>query len=91
MIFKKTFYFWVVLVCLLILFLPGYTKVQELRDKNRNLEIKIERLNKENALLTRELKSIESDPFYQEKIVREKLGVVRKNEIPVKVIPNNKD
>lgn len=75
---------------MLIIFLPGYTKLQELRERNQDLESKIKRLNIENALLNQELKKIENDPVYQEKIVREKLGVVRKGEIPVKIIPAEK-
>lgn len=84
---KKAFWLFGIAVFLLIVFLPGYTKLQELRERNQDLESKIKRLNIENALLHQELKKIEHDPVYQEKIVREKLGVVRKGEIPVKIIP----
>ncbi|MDD5729973.1 MAG: septum formation initiator family protein [Candidatus Omnitrophica bacterium] len=91
MILKKTLYFWAAILILLGVFLPGYTKLQELRDKNRDVEMKIRRLNKENALLLQEIQRIANDPFYQEKITREKMGVVRKNEIPVRVIPEPKD
>jgi len=73
----------------LVIFLPGYTKLQELRDKNRDLLKKVKRLNVENALLEQELSRIEHDPVYQEKIAREKMGVVRKGEIPIKIIPSN--
>ena len=71
---------------MLVMFLPGYTKLQELREKNSNLEVKIKRLHVENALLEQELKQAESDPVYQEKIARERMGVVRKGEVPVKII-----
>ncbi|MDD5596006.1 MAG: septum formation initiator family protein, partial [Candidatus Omnitrophica bacterium] len=74
-------------VFLLILFLPGYTKLQELKDRNNDLEGKIKRLAIENALLQEELRKVENDPVYQEKIAREKMGVVRKGEIPVKLVP----
>ena len=37
-----------------------------------------------------ELKRVENDPVYQEKIAREKMGVVRKGEIPVKILPEKK-
>lgn len=76
-----------VVLLLLVVFLPGYTKLQELKDRNRDLEVKIKRLSIENAFLQQELKRIESDPVYQEKIAREKMGVVRKGEIPVKIVP----
>ncbi len=87
MILKKALWLFGIAVFLLILFLPGYTKLQELRDKNRDLEAKIKRLNIENSLLQQELKRIENDPVYQEKIIREKMGVVRKGEIPIKIVP----
>jgi len=87
MILKKAFSIFGVIFFLLIIFLPGYTKLQELRDKNHDLETKIKYLNVENALLQQELKRIEIDPIYQEKIARDKMGVVRKGEIPIKIIP----
>jgi cell division protein FtsB len=31
-----------------------------------------------------------SDPVYQERIAREKMGVVRKGEIPIKIVPQKK-
>ena len=86
---KKAFGLFGVTVFLLVLFLPGYTKLRELRDKNSDLQIKIRRLNVENTLLQQELKRIESDPVYQEKIAREKMGVVRKGEIPIKIVPSD--
>lgn len=43
----------------------------------------------ENYLLQEELNRVASDPVYQEKIAREKLGVVKKGEIPVKIIKKN--
>jgi cell division protein FtsB len=87
MILKKAFWIFGIAVLLLIVFLPGYTKLQELRDKNRDLQTKVKKLSIENMLLQEELKRIENDPVYQEKILREKMGVVRKGEIPVKIVP----
>ena len=87
MIIKKAFWLFGLAVFLLIIFLPGYTKLQELGDRNKDLELKIKSLNIDNALLQQELNRVENDPVYQEKIVRQKLGVVRKGEIPVKIIP----
>jgi len=86
-VFKKAFWLFGITVFLLVIFLPGYTKLQELRDRNRDLEVKVRRLNLENTLLQEELKRVENDPVYQEKIIREKMGVVRKGEVPVKIIP----
>lgn len=90
MLIKKAFWLFGIAVFLLIIFLPGYTKLQELRDKNNDLETKIKRLNIENALLVQELKRVETDPVYQERIARERMGVVRKGEIPIKIVPGDK-
>ena len=90
-VLKKAFWLFGIATFLLVVFLPGYTKLQELRDKNRELEVKIKQLSVENSLLGEELKRVNSDPMYQEKIAREKMGVVRKGEIPVKLVPEIKD
>jgi len=90
-ILRKAFWLFGISVFLLILFLPGYTKLQELRDKNRDLNTRIKRLSIENYLLQEEVKRIQNDPVYQEKIARDKMGVVRKGEIPVRIIPDKKN
>ena len=89
-ILKKGFWLFGGVLFLLIIFLPGYTKLQEVRDRNRDLTVKIKLLSVENMLLQQEIKRIENDPVYQEKIVREKMGVVRKGEIPIRIIPEKK-
>ncbi len=86
-ILKKAFWLFGLAVFLLVIFLPGYTKLQELRDKNRELENRVKRAIVENSLLEEEIRSIKNDPVYQEKIARQKLGVVRKGEIPIKIVP----
>ena len=90
MILKKAFWLFGIAVLLLVVFLPGYTKLQELRDKNRDLQTKVKKLSIENMLLQEELRRIKNDPVYQEKILREKMGVVRKGEVPVKIVPREK-
>ena len=87
---RKGFWLFGIAIFMLFIFLPGYTKLQELKDKNHDLESKIKQLNIENALLEEEVKRIENDPVYQERIAREKMGVVRKGEIPVKLVPSEK-
>ncbi|MFH0738582.1 MAG: septum formation initiator family protein [Candidatus Omnitrophota bacterium] len=91
MILKKAFWLFGVAVLLLAIFLPGYSKLQEFRDKSRDLEDKIRRLKKENYILQQELVRIENDPVYQEKIARDKMGVVRKGEVPIRIVPQQKE
>lgn len=88
---RKAFWLFGIAVFLLVIFLPGYTKLQELKDKDKDLEDKIKRLHMENILLQQEFRRIESDPVYREKITRDKMGVVRKGEIPFKIIPEDKE
>ncbi len=83
---KRASWFLGCVIFFLILFLPGFSKMQSLRDKNQDLENKIRRLNIENALLEQEIKKIASDPDYKERVAREKMGVVRKGEISIKII-----
>ena len=87
---RKAFWLFGFAVLLLVLFLPGYTKLQESRIKNRQLEEKFRKIAVENSLLQEELKRIENDPVYQEKIARDKMGVVRKGEIPIKIFSEKK-
>jgi len=88
---KRIFWILGIVVGLLVIFLPGYTKLQELRDRNISLRTKIKDLNVHNAILNEELKRIKNDSVYQERIIREKLGVVRRGEILLKIIPEKKD
>ena len=87
---RKAFWLFGFTVLILALFLPGYIKLQGLRAKNRHLEANFRKMAVENYLLQEELKRIENDPVYQEKMAREKMGVVRKGEVPVKIFSDKK-
>ena len=89
-ILRRAFWLFTLAVICLGLFLPGYTRLQESRDKNRQLEEKFRKIAIENSLLQEELKRVQNDPFYQEKIARDKMGVVRKGEIPIKIFSSKK-
>lgn len=65
-------------------FLPGFSKLQELKERNSNLQKRIEILKRANRELKKEKEKFENDPFYVEKIAREKLGMTRKDEIILK-------
>ncbi len=87
---RKAFWLFGFAVLLLVLFLPGYLKLQGLRAKNRQLENSFRKMVVENYLLQQELKKLENDPVYQEKMARDKMGVVRKGEIPIKIFSDKK-
>jgi len=84
---KNAFLLFVIALGVAAVFLPGYTKLQDLKEKNRSLDVNIRKLKTENTLLQSEIKRIESDPLYQERIVRDKMGVVRKGEVLYKIEP----
>jgi len=62
--------------------------MHRLKDGNADLIRKNRRLEIENELLRSELSRVEKDHLYQEKILREKMGVVRKDEVPIKLVPD---
>jgi cell division protein FtsB len=82
---KRTIWLLAMVFILLITFLPGYTKLQELKEENRDLQVKIDKIKLENALLENEISRLKQDPIYQEEIIRDKLGVVRKGEVIYKL------
>ena len=73
-------------VLILVVFTPGFMKIRELKNRNKDLAQKNRRLESENSMLKIELQRVDKDQVYQEKILREKMGVVRKNEVPVKIV-----
>ena len=87
--FKKPFLSLGLVAVLILVFSPGFMKIQELRNKNQDLARKNKRLEAENTMLKIELQRVDKDQVYQEKILREKMGVVRKDEVPVKIVPQD--
>lgn len=70
----------------LVVFLPGYSKYQQLLAKNKELLLKIERLKRENEKLIKEAIMLQKDPLYAEKVAREKMGLTKKGEVLYKVM-----
>jgi cell division protein FtsB len=71
----------------LLIYLPGFNKIQKLKARSRDLEKKIRELKAANAGLKREEKLLQEDPFYQEKVAREELGLTKKGEVVFEVNP----
>ncbi|MCM8791812.1 MAG: septum formation initiator family protein [Candidatus Omnitrophica bacterium] len=68
------------------IFLSSFTRLQELKDKSEMMDRMIERLKTESTFLEQQIQYFKEEPIYQEKILREKMGIVRKGEIPIKVL-----
>lgn len=79
-------------VCLLVvglIFLPGYTKLQKLKSRNKKLLNKIDKLKNKNNQLAKEQKRLKQDSSYIEKLAREELGLARDGEIIYKIEKKN--
>lgn len=73
---------------ILVIFLPSYTRLQDLKQKNAGYEKQIEELKKQNIELTEEKKRLQ-DPVYLEKVAREKMGLIREGEVIYRLTPEN--
>lgn len=71
----------------LFIFLPSYTRLQDLRQKNVDYSKQIEALKHRKIKLLEEKRLLEQDPTYLEKVGREKMGLIRKGEVVYKLTP----
>ena len=74
-------------IIVFLLFLPSYTKMQDLRQKNSELAKELLELKRQNRDLRREKKLLDNDPVYLEKVAREKMGLIREGEVVYKMVP----
>ncbi|MBD3296882.1 MAG: hypothetical protein GF392_05890 [Candidatus Omnitrophica bacterium] len=78
---KLTIYGIVLVAVVIVILLPGFSDLQNLREENRQLHKRIELLEMRNEELAGELSSMELDPDHIERKAREKLGIVKKGEM----------
>ena len=88
---KKLILFFVVVVILALIFFPSFSKYQKLSSEQRRLEKRIEELERINKQLEEEKYKLETDIEYIERRAREKLGVVKKDEIPYRIIDESSE
>ena len=74
-------------IIVLIIFLPSYTKMQDLKQKNLDYKRQIEQLRQKSSELREEKRLLENDPVYLEKVAREKMGLIREGEVVYKITP----
>jgi len=79
--------FIIIVLWLFLMFLPGYSKREELSAKNERLQRRIKELEKDNRRLIEEEERLRTDPSYAEKIARDDMGMARKGEIIIKEVP----
>lgn len=83
---KKLIIFFAVLSTLAVIFFPSFSRYQKLMSQQRGLERRIRELEEENRRLEEERYKLEHDIEYIEKRAREKLGIVKEDEIPYRII-----
>jgi cell division protein FtsB len=63
----------------------GFLAMRRTRAEIEKIHREIERLNKENIQLAKEVKALKSDPRTIEKIAREDLGLAKDGEVIIKI------
>jgi cell division protein FtsB len=71
----------------LVIFLPAFSKMQDLQRKDREYQRQIAEMEAEYTRLLEEKKLLEEDPVYLEKVAREKMGLIREGEVIYKIMP----
>ena len=84
---KNATWLFVITTIVFIFFLPSYTKLQDLKERNADFAKEIQALKKENTQLAEEKRLLEQDPVYLEKVAREKMGLVKEGEVVYKIVP----
>ncbi len=74
-------------IIVLLVFLPSYTKMQDLKQRNFAYNRQIEQLKQKAVELREERRRLEDDPVYLEKVAREKMGLIREGEVVYKITP----
>ena len=86
---KNAIWLFAITSIILVVFLPSFSRMQDLRDKNADLRSQVLELKKKNRQLTQEKHLLESDPVYLEKVAREKMGLIRQGEVVYRLVPMN--
>ena len=84
---RNAIWLFIISLVVLFIFLPSYTRMQDLQQKNADYEKQIEALKRDNAKLLEENRLLEEDPEYLEKVGREKMGLIREGEVVYKITP----
>ncbi len=82
---KKFIIINIVVIVLLIVFLPPFARIQDMKKQLNDYEADIKLLKKQNVQLKNELHLLKTDPVYLEKVAREKMGVAKENEVIYKI------
>lgn len=84
---KSALGLFVLAVLALVIFLPSYTKMQDLRQINDDYKKELIELKEGNSKLKQEERLLRDDPDYLEKVAREKMGLIKEGETIYKITP----
>ena len=84
---KNAFLLFGIAFLILVIFLPSFSKVQDIKQRDREYQSRIEDLEAENKRLKEEKRLLEEDPVYLEKVAREKMGLIKEGEVVYKITP----
>ncbi len=87
----KKFRFFIIIFILVLVFLPGFAKLQELKQKLAETESKLRESQKQNYFLEEKIGQMRNNPDYLEIVAREKMGVVKKGETVIKLIRDDEE
>ena len=79
------------IIAIIVIFSPSYFRLRELKQKNKGLLEQIDKLRQENQDLVYQVERLENDPFYIEKIARDKMGVGKEGEVRYKLVYEDED
>ena len=84
---KNAFLLFAVAFAILLIFLPSFSKWQDVEQRDREYQEKIKDLKEEHQGLLEENRLLEEDPDYLEKVAREKMGLIREGEVIYHLTP----
>lgn len=82
---KRLILFFAIVIILVLIFFPSFSRYQKLSSERKRLQKKIEELERLNRQLEEKKYKLEHDIEYIERRAREKLGIVKKGEVPYKI------
>ena len=84
---KNALSLFIITVIIAVVFLPSYSKMQDLKQKNQEFSQRIHDLEVKDKKLEEERRLLLTDPDYLEKVARERMGLIRDGEKVYKIVP----
>jgi len=72
---------------ILMMFMPTFSRMQDIKQKDLEYQARISELELENKRLKVERRLLEDNPDYLEKVAREKMGLIRAGEVVYQLTP----